>query len=40
MHETATSSACVESMPPETPITMRSTPLACSRVRRPLRWMA
>ena len=34
-----TSSACVESRPPETPITSFFTPLARMRVARPFTWM-
>ena len=35
----ATISACVESRPPETPITIFSMPVACSRVSSPRTWM-
>ena len=36
---TATISACVESSPPDTPITIFSIPVARSRVSRPRTWM-
>ena len=35
----ATMSACVESRPPETPMTTFELPIACSRCAKPLTWM-
>ena len=40
MHRTATRSACVESRPPDTPITTFLIPVARRRVARPPRWIA
>ena len=39
MHRTATSSACVESRPPDTPSTTFLIPVARRRVASPLRWI-
>jgi len=39
MVRAATKSACVESSPPETPMTMRSMPVAASRFASPCTWM-
>ena len=39
MTRAATIRACVESRPPDTPMTALSMPVACKRVTRPWTWM-